>query len=51
MILTNKFTVTYDMERIDRDFDVFVVDKRSSALYRANILDTPTELFHAPTTL
>ena len=35
------------MERIDRDFDVFVVDKRSSALYRANILDTPTELFHA----
>ena len=47
MILTNKFSVTYNMERIDRDFDVFVVEKTSSHLDRTNILDIPTQQFRA----
>lgn len=46
MILTNKFNVEYDMEAIDRDFDVFQVEKPKD-LYKTNILDLATEQFKA----
>ena len=46
MILTNKLYVEYDMERIDKDFDVFLVTKPGD-FYKTNILDLATEQFQA----
>ena len=36
MILTNQFTVKWDMKNVDRDFDVFSVYK--SWIFRAGVL-------------
>ena len=47
MILTNKFSVKYNMERINRDFDVFALEAGTSYFNRTNILDMPTEQFRA----
>ena len=47
MILTNKFSAECNLERIDRDFDIFVVEKTSRGLDRTNILDIPTQQFQA----
>ena len=38
MILTNQFTVKWDMKNVDRDFDVFSVYK-PKGMEDANILD------------
>ena len=38
MILTNQFTVNWNLENVDRDFDVFAVTKPRD-MYKANILD------------
>ena len=38
MILTNQFTVNWNLEKVDRDFDIFAVTKPRD-MYKANILD------------
>ena len=38
MILTNQFTVNWNLENVDRDFDIFAVTKPRD-MYKANILD------------
>lgn|GEM_PF-245844 len=47
MILTNKYTVAYDMEQINKDFDIFVVEKQSSKLDETNVLDLATDIYKA----
>lgn len=47
MILTNRFQVNYDMKAIDRDFDIFMVEKQSEKLDKTNILDIAGEQFQA----
>ena len=47
MILTNKYNVTYNMEAIDRDFDIFVVEKKTDKLDDTNILDIATQQYKA----
>lgn len=46
MILTNQFTATYDLEAIDRDFDIYLVHKNKD-LYAADVLDAPLRTFKA----
>ena len=46
MILTNRFNVTYDYEKIDRDYDIFQVEK-PGYLDKTNILDLVTQQFQA----
>lgn len=36
---TNKVDVAYNMENIDRDFDIYLVDKANKDYYKYNILD------------
>lgn len=47
MLLTNLFEPHYDYQRIDDDFDIYIVTKGSKDLYRTNILDIPTADFKA----
>lgn len=47
MILTNKFNAELNMDAIDKDFDIYVVDKESQKLDRCNILDIPETKFNA----
>lgn len=47
MILTNKYNVDYNMEAIDRDFDIYVVEKKSKKLDDTNVLDLATEQYKA----
>ena len=47
MLLTNRFEPHYDFQKIDNDFDIFIVKKDSNDLYRTNILDVPTADFKA----
>ena len=47
MIATNKFSVDFRMENIDRDFDIFIVEKKSEKLEKTNILDLATDEFRA----
>lgn len=47
MILTNKYSVTYDMEAIDRDFDIFIVEKKGKDFNKTNILDLATQQYKA----
>ena len=44
MILTNRFNVTYDYEKMDRDYDIFQVEK-PEYLDKTNILDLATRQF------
>lgn len=46
-VLTNKFHATYNYEKIDHDFDIFMVTKESKKLNNTNILDIPTANFKA----
>lgn len=46
MILTNKFHVEYDFALIDRDYDIFLVEK-PGYLDKTNILDLATQRFLA----
>ncbi|MCR4612167.1 MAG: hypothetical protein K5644_09750, partial [Lachnospiraceae bacterium] len=46
MILTNRFNAEYNFDLIDRDFDIFLVEKPES-LKKTNILDQATEQFKA----
>lgn len=46
MILTNRFNVTYDYEKMDRDYDIFQVEK-PEYLDKTNILDLATRQFQA----
>lgn len=39
-MLTNRINVTYNMENIDADFDVFRVEKANKDYYKYNILDS-----------
>lgn len=47
MILTNKYTVTYNMENIDRDFDIYEVNKKSKKLENTNVLDLASNVYKA----
>lgn len=47
MILTNKYNASYNMENIDKDFDIFIVEKKTSKLDETNILDLATDQFKA----
>lgn len=47
MILTNKYTVTYHMENIDRDFDIYEVNKKSKKLENTNVLDLASDVYKA----
>lgn len=47
MILTNKFNVTYNMKKINENFDIFLVENTSSKLDSTNILDMAMEQFQA----
>lgn len=47
MILTNKYNASYNMKNIDRDFDIFVVEKKTNKLDETNILDLATDQFKA----
>lgn len=46
MILTNKFSATYNYENIERDFDIFLV-KGTANLYKTNLLDIPKSEYKA----
>lgn len=46
-MLTNKINVTYNMENIDADFDVFRVEKANKDYYKYNILDSAVYEFKA----
>lgn len=46
MLLTNKFHVAFNMEKIDQDYDIYLVEKTEN-MYKYNILDLPTVQFHA----
>lgn len=47
MLLTNRFEPHYDYQKIDDDFDIFIVTKEKTNLYTTNILDIPTANFKA----
>lgn len=47
MILTNKYNVDYNIEAIDRDFDIYVVEKKSAKLDDTNVLDIAIEQYKA----
>lgn len=46
-MLTNRINVTYNMENIDADFDIFRVEKANKDYYRYNILDSAVYEFKA----
>lgn len=46
-MLTNRINVTYNMENIDADFDVFRVEKANKDYYKYNILDSAVYEFKA----
>lgn len=46
-MLTNKINVTYNMENIDADFDIFRVEKTNKDYYKYNILDSAVYEFKA----
>ena len=46
-MLTNKIRVTYNMEQIDADFDIYKVEKASKDYYKHNILDSAIYEFKA----
>lgn len=46
-MLTNKLNVTYNFENIDKDFDIFLVEKANKDYYKHNILDSATQDFKA----
>ena len=39
-MLTNRINVTYNIENIDADFDIFRVEKSNKDYYKYNILDS-----------
>ena len=39
-MLTNRINVTYNIENIDADFDIFRVEKANKDYYKYNILDS-----------
>ena len=45
MLLTNRFEPHFDYQKIDDDFDIYIVTKESEKLYTTNILDIPTADF------
>lgn len=47
MLLTNRFEPHYDYQKIDDDFDIYIVTKDNTKLYTTNILDIPTADFKA----
>lgn len=46
-MLTNRINVTYNMENIDADFDIFRVEKANEDYYKYNILDSAVYEFKA----
>ena len=46
-MLTNRINLTYNMENIDADFDVFRVEKANKDYYKYNILDSAVYEFKA----
>lgn len=46
-LLTNKVCVQFDYEKIESDFDIFVVRKESKDFYKTNILDIPSVSYKA----
>lgn len=46
-MLTNRINVTYNMENIDADFDIFKVEKKNKDYYKYNILDLTVYEFKA----
>lgn len=46
-MLTNKIGVTYNMENIDSDFDIFRIEKAGKDYYKYNILDSAVYEFKA----
>lgn len=46
-MLTNRINVTYNMENIDADFDIFRVKKANKDYYKYNILDSAVYEFKA----
>ena len=46
-MLTNRINVTYNMENIDSDFDIFRVEKANKDYYGCNILDSAKYEFKA----
>lgn len=46
-MLTNRISVTYNMENIDEDFDIFRVEKSNKDYYKYNILDSAIYEFKA----
>ena len=46
-MLTNRLNITYNMENIDTDFDIFRVEKANKDYYKYNILDSVVYEFKA----
>ncbi len=46
-MLTNKLKVKYNMKNINRDFDIYGVEKANKDYYKYNILDSPNYDFNA----
>ena len=46
-MLTNRIRVTYNMEQIDADFDIYKVEKANKDYYKHNILDSAIYEFKA----
>ena len=46
-MLTNRINVTFNMENIDNDFDIYKVDKANKDYYKCNILDSAMYEFKA----
>lgn len=46
-MLTNRINVTYNMDNIDADFDIFRVEKANKDYYKYNILDSAVYEFKA----
>ena len=46
-MLTNRINVTYNIENIDADFDIFRVEKDNKDYYKYNILDSAVYEFKA----
>ena len=45
-MLTNRINVTYNIENIDADFDIFRVEKANKDYYKYNILDSAVYEFN-----
>mgnify|MGYP000793772698 CR=1 FL=1 len=45
-MLTNRINVTYNIENIDADFDIFRVEKSNKDYYKYNILDSAVYEFN-----